>query len=130
MKGLVLAALLFGLSLSARSAEPDFPKLSGRIVDEAGLINAADRRLINAASRSLEQTLGHQLVVVTVKDLQGYVIEDFGYQLGRHWGIGQAKANNGVLLIVAQAERKAQAAGRGRYVQGDYALRAVQSVVR
>ena len=106
MKGFVLAVLLLALSLQAYPADLVFPKLTGRIVDEAGLISAGDQRLINAASRSLEQTLGHQLVVVTVKDLQGVVIEDFGYQLGRHWGIGQAETNNGVLLIVAQAERK------------------------
>ena len=106
MKGFILAVLLLGLSLPAHSADLVFPKLTGRVVDEAGLINAGDQRLITAASRSLEQTLGHQLVVVTVKDLQGVVIEDFGYQLGRHWGIGQAETNNGVLLIVAQAERK------------------------
>ena len=106
MKGFGLAVLLLALSLQAYPADLVFPKLTGRIVDEAGLISAGDQRSINAASRSLEQTLGHQLVVVTVKDLQGVVIEDFGYQLGRHWGIGQAETNNGVLLIVAQAERK------------------------
>jgi uncharacterized protein len=38
--------------------------------------------------------------------LQGHTIEDFGYQLGRHWGIGTAKLDNGVLLIVAPNERK------------------------
>jgi len=106
VKGFILAVLLLGLSLPVHSADLVFPKLTGRVVDEAGLISAGDQRLITAASRSLEQTLGHQLVVVTVKDLQGVVIEDFGYQLGRHWGIGQAETNNGVLLIVAQAERK------------------------
>ncbi|HUW74606.1 MAG TPA: TPM domain-containing protein, partial [Methyloceanibacter sp.] len=36
----------------------------------------------------------------------GYTIEDYGYQLGRHWGIGTAKLDNGALLIVAPNERK------------------------
>ncbi len=45
-------------------------------------------------------------MVVTLPSLQGYTIEDFGYQLGRHWGIGTAKLDNGVLLIVAPNERK------------------------
>ncbi|MDC0464899.1 TPM domain-containing protein, partial [Pseudomonadales bacterium] len=75
MKGFILAVLLLGLSLPAHSADLVFPKLTGRVVDEAGLISAGDQRLINAASRRLEQTSGHQLVVVTVKDLQGVVIE-------------------------------------------------------
>jgi uncharacterized protein len=45
-------------------------------------------------------------VIVTLKSLQGNQIEDFGYQLGRHWGIGQEGKDNGVLLIVAPTERK------------------------
>jgi uncharacterized protein len=43
---------------------------------------------------------------VTLPSLQGYTIEDYGYQLSRHWGIGTEKLNNGVLLIVAPSERK------------------------
>jgi uncharacterized protein len=45
-------------------------------------------------------------VVVTLPSLQGYPIEEFGYQLGRKWGIGTAKWDNGVILIVASNERK------------------------
>src|SRR5262249_26619703 len=47
-----------------------------------------------------------QLVVVTLKSLQGTSIEDYGYQLGRHWQIGQKEKNTGALLIVAPNERK------------------------
>jgi uncharacterized protein len=43
---------------------------------------------------------------VTLRSLQGYTIEDFGYQLGRRWGIGQKGRDNGALLIVAPQERK------------------------
>jgi uncharacterized protein len=46
------------------------------------------------------------LVVVTLPSLQGYEIEDYGYQLGRAWGIGQKKLDNGVLFIIAPKERK------------------------
>jgi uncharacterized protein len=45
-------------------------------------------------------------VVVTLPSLQGYDIADYGYQLGRAWGIGQAKLNNGLLLIVAPNEHR------------------------
>jgi uncharacterized protein len=54
----------------------------------------------------MEQKSSDQLVVVTLKSLQGTSIEDYGYQLGRAWGIGQKKVNNGALLIVAPNERK------------------------
>jgi uncharacterized protein len=45
-------------------------------------------------------------VVATLPSLQDLTIEDFGYQLGRHWGIGQAGKDNGALLIVAPEERE------------------------
>ena len=57
-------------------------------------------------SADLEAKSTDQLVVVTLKSLQGTSIEDYGYQLGRKWQIGQKDKNNGVLLIVAPNERK------------------------
>ena len=54
----------------------------------------------------LEAKTGRQMVVATLPDLQGYEIEDFGYQLGRAWGIGDKTRNDGVLLLVAPKERK------------------------
>jgi uncharacterized protein len=53
-----------------------------------------------------EQATGQQVVVVTLDSLQGFTIEDFGYQLGRHWGIGQKGTNTGALLIVVPKEHK------------------------
>ena len=53
-----------------------------------------------------EQATGEQVVVVTLKSLDGYPIEDFGYQLGRYWGIGQKGKNTGAMLIVVPSERK------------------------
>src|SRR3546814_12759715 len=48
---------------------------------------------------------GRQVVVATLADLQGYDIADYGYRLGRTWGIGQKGEDNGALLIVAPGER-------------------------
>lgn len=87
-------------------AEIKFPPLSGRVVDEAGLLSQATRAQLTQELQAHEQATSNQLVVVTLKNLQGYVIEDFGYQLGRAWGIGQKGKDNGALLIVAQQERK------------------------
>ena len=55
---------------------------------------------------ALETQSRRQLVVVTLPDLQGYEISDYGYQLGRAWGIGTKEKNDGALLIVAPKERK------------------------
>jgi uncharacterized protein len=87
-------------------AAPAFPELSGRVVDEAGLLDAATRAELTRLLAEHEQATSNQVVVVTLASLQGYSIEDYGYQLGRQWGIGQAGRDNGALLIVAPAERK------------------------
>lgn len=102
-----VAALLGVIwAASAHAAEPQFPALTGQIVDAAELLSPDDERSLLAALQSLEGTSSDQLAVVTVPSLQGLTIEDFGYRLGRHWGIGQAGKDNGVLLIVAPNERK------------------------
>ncbi len=104
----VFAWLCLGLSLAGCTAAQalTFPALTGRVVDQAGLLSAGDLAGLNASLAALEAKNGDQLVVVTLKSLQGTTIEDYGYQLGRNWGIGQKGRNNGALLIVAPAERK------------------------
>ena len=83
-----------------------FPALTGRVVDEARLLSPDRERQLSERLEALEAETTDQLVVVTVNDLQGYPIEDYGYQLGRELGIGQGETDNGVLLIVAPNERK------------------------
>jgi uncharacterized protein len=84
----------------------DFPQLTGRVVDEANVISPVVRQSIETKSKELEDKSGIQLVVATVKSLQGSDIESFANQLFRSWKLGEAKKNNGVLLLVAPTERK------------------------
>ncbi len=100
----VLAALV-ALSLSG-FAQPVFPQLSGRVVDDAGILGPATRAALTDRLASLEAQTSDQLMVVTLKSLQGLTIEEFGVRLGRQWRIGQTAKNNGVLLIVAPNDRK------------------------
>lgn len=90
----------------ALAAEPKFPTLTGRVVDNADLISPTQEAELTRELAALEEKSSDQLVVVTVPSLQGYTIEDFGYLLGRYWGIGHKDVNNGVLLIVAPNDRK------------------------
>ena len=87
-------------------ADPDFPKLTGRVVDDAGILSAATKAALTASLAAEEKKSGTQIVVVTIKSLQGTPIETYGYQLGRHWGIGQKGKNNGALFIVAPVEHR------------------------
>ncbi len=102
--GIVAALVLLGAVALAQSLT--FPQLTGRVVDGAGLLDAATRAQLEQSLADLEAKTTDQLVVVTLPSLQGTTIEDYGYQLGRHWQIGQKDKNNGVLLIVAPNERK------------------------
>jgi uncharacterized protein len=103
----LLAALLALLACAgALFAAPTFPRLSGRVVDAASILPAAAVADITAKSAGLEARTKIQFVVATLPSLQGYDIDEYGYQLGRAWGIGQAGSNQGVLLIVAPAERR------------------------
>jgi uncharacterized protein len=104
--GEVALAVALALLMAPAAAEPTFPALTGRVVDDANLLSESDKRALTADLKALEDKSSDQLVVVTLPSLQGYPIEEFGYRLGRHWGIGTAKLNNGVLLIVAPNERK------------------------
>jgi uncharacterized protein len=100
---LLLLALL--ASAVAQVAGPEFPPLTGRVVDQAGLLGERDQAELEAALARFEDATTNQIVVATIESLQGLPIEDYGYQLGRHWGIGQEGRDNGALLIVAPEER-------------------------
>lgn len=106
-----LAALLLVLMLAAAPAalaqtSPTFPPLTGRVVDEADLLSPETEAALETRLAQLETDTSDQLVVVTVRSLQDLEIEDYGYRLGRAWGIGQSETDNGVLLIVAPVERR------------------------
>jgi uncharacterized protein len=101
-----LALLVMSFALVTAAAALNFPTLTGRVVDEAKILNQAKREELTQKLADLESKTTDQLVVVTLQSLQGTSIEDYGYQLGRAWGIGQKGKNNGVLLIVAPTERK------------------------
>ena len=98
--------LLLALLVAAPAFAQTFPALSGRVVDQANLLDPGQEAQLTERLEALEKASSRQLVVATVPDLQGYPIEDFGYQLGRHWGIGQREANNGIILLVAVNDRK------------------------
>jgi len=103
LAGLVLA---LGLLAWPAMAAPVFPALTGRVVDQANMLSPAVEADLTRKLADLETQSGRQLVVATLPSLQGYEIEEYGYQLGRAWGIGSAESDDGALFIVAPAERK------------------------
>lgn len=116
MRLLALLLLLIASPPLFPAAAQTFPALSGRVVDAANILPPEVEAQITARSEAIEKQTTAQLVVATVPDLQGYEIEEYGYRLGRAWGIGQKRGSevsggagtgdNGVILLVAPNQRR------------------------
>ena len=94
------------LCLASVALAFNFPPLTGRVVDQANVMSAQSRIDLEAKLTDLENKSGIQLVVATVKSLEGSDIETYANELFRNWKLGEAKKNNGVLLLVAPNEHK------------------------
>jgi uncharacterized protein len=100
----ILATLV--LCLASLAFALDFPPLTGRVVDQANIMTAQSRTDLEAKLKELEDKSSIQLVVATVKSLQGSDVETYANDLFRYWKLGEAKKNNGILLLIAPAEHK------------------------
>jgi uncharacterized protein len=101
----LVAAVVVGFATLVAFAL-DYPPLTGRVVDQANVINAQSLGALETKLKELEDKSSIQLVVATVKSLQGSDVETYANGLFRFWKLGQAQKNNGVLLLVAPAEHK------------------------
>ena len=99
---LCLALLWAGVALAASN----FPELTGRVVDQARILSPVTIADLERKLADLEQKSGIQLVVATVASLDGQEIEPYANELFRAWKLGEAKKNNGVLLLIAPKEHR------------------------
>ena len=110
LRHIPLLALICTLALFAAGAlalsAPNYPALTGRVVDGAGVLVPDTRAALDVKLKELEDKSGIQLVVATLASLQGLEIEPFANGLFRAWKLGEAKANTGVLLLVAPNEKR------------------------
>src|SRR6516165_7076217 len=98
----ILAALWAGAALAATG----FPPLTGRVVDQAKILSPVTSADLERKLADLEQKSGIQLVVATVPSLGGEEIEPYANELFRASKLGEAKQNNGALLLIAPKERR------------------------
>jgi uncharacterized protein len=84
----------------------DLPKLTGRVVDDAGMIDPATETALSQKLDAFEKKSSDQIVVATVDSLDGEAIEPYANRLFRAWNLGQAGENNGILLLIAKTDRK------------------------
>jgi uncharacterized protein len=102
MTMLVVFLLLWVLPASAQT----FPKLTGRVVDQANLLTPEQELVLTKELESLEKTTSDQLVIVTLPTLHGRRIERVGLELVLAWKSGRADLDNGFMLVVAPNDRK------------------------
>jgi len=91
------------LSLAALPSRPD-----GYVTDEAGIVGERVHAALEGVMTELQQKAGAQVAVVTVSSLNGRDIAEVVEKLFNEWGVGDKAKDNGVLLLVAPAERKAR----------------------
>ena len=106
LDGIAALAMMLLLCLAVPAQAQTFPKLTGRVVDQAGLLSPAQVAELTAKSEAVQARTGRQFVIATVNSLEGRTIEDYGYRLGREWAIGDAQKDDGVILLVAPNEKK------------------------
>ena len=114
----VVFASLFSIGIIFGDDEPEVtniqvpPKPSASsgiyVQDYAGVISAPVQGYLQDLGRQLDQKTTAQLVVVTVKSLNGAPLEDYSLKLLRDWGIGNKEKNNGVLMLVSTGDRKSR----------------------
>lgn len=101
-----LGLLFIGPAGPVRSASAlEAPRLQARVNDYAKMLSPEQAQALEAKLEAHEKKTGNQIVVLTLPSLEGEALEDFSVRVGREWGLGQEKRNNGVLLLVAAKER-------------------------
>ncbi len=127
-KALAVALLALLLSLVAAPASAQsFPALTGLVVDAANVLPADRKAALEAKLEAFQKEStakgqGRQLVVATIASLGGDDLADYGYKLGRAWGVGLKGANSGAILFIAPNEPPGS---RGPRIEVGYGLEGV-----
>ena len=109
-----MIALLVCAVLAAPAAQADIPQNDGWVTDLAGILSSDQEHKLESLMESYRVGSTHEIALLTMPDLGGRALETFALEVGRAWKIGGSEANNGALLLIAQAERKIRIeVGRG-----------------
>lgn len=104
---LVAPAAACEASPSRAEAKPEPAlELTGRVVDAANILPPEVEAALDQRLAAIERDTQAQVVVASTPDLQGMAISDYSIRLARSWGLGDARRNDGVLVLVAPNERK------------------------
>lgn len=82
---------------------PATPKL---VNDYANVLTAEQNEALERKLFQFDDSTTSQVTVVIVPNLAGKDIADVAIALGRKWGVGNKKSNNGVVLLISVQDRK------------------------
>lgn len=100
--------------LPAAASALEVPPLSGRVNDYADMISPETERELEDKLRAFEESDSTQIAILTIDSLEGDALEDFSIRVVEKWKIGQARKDNGVLLLVSKEDRRMRIeVGRG-----------------
>lgn len=115
------AAVSFLVAVAALAADPadpiPVPRLTGRVVDLAGTLPAANRQALSDKLAAFERAKGPQVAVLLVPTIGTETIEEFATRVTDEWKLGRAGVDDGVLFVIAMKERRMRIQ-TGRGVQG------------
>jgi len=103
------AASLALAAAGAALAQTPVPRLTGPVVDEAGLLSSAESSRLERLARAAHDQKGGQgpqLQYVIVKTLGGEPIEVFTIRVAEAWTIGNAGRGDGIIVAVASQDRE------------------------
>ena len=99
-----VAALLL-VSLFALAEDRPIPALSGRVLDETATLTAEQRRALEEKLQEFEQRKGSQIAVLIVGTTFPEPMESYSIRVADAWKIGRKAVNDGILVVVAKADR-------------------------
>ena len=106
-----IVTVIFALLLAAPAAPTavsalDVPALTGRVVDQAGIVSGDAERALTDYLRRVEEASGVQIAVLTIPSLEGEVLEQYAIRVVDEWQLGQEGEDNGALLLVSMEEKR------------------------
>jgi len=128
---LVIAAFLL-ISAGWPAVAADTPRLAGRVTDLAQVLSADENAALTALLARYEKETTHQLAVLTIPTLSGESIDAYAMRVANTWGLGRKGVDNGMLVVLAMAERQVRIQlgyGFERYISNAQASQIIQTLM-
>ncbi|MDG1949604.1 MAG: TPM domain-containing protein, partial [bacterium] len=101
----LLALVLIALPLQVSALEvPEAP--TDYVLDQADILSESYEAALKERLTTLEDETTAEIGVLTIESLDGYVLEWYGLDVLREWGIGQEGLDNGVLILISEGDRE------------------------